>query len=343
MPDQFTPPASGPDPAIGDVLSGSGGFGSGASAAASYDALFAGLLELQWKEVAFPFSHFRNRLRHDLVIHKFVDRDGAHVEAVGRAPLEFSARVPFLNGLDAGSQEHWQRPLYPFVRDNLLRVAVDRSSGVLQHPELGNITCKLQTLEWELEAQVRSGVWADISWIETDDTGVDLQQDLANPSPLANAQAAANDLTFQLQTIDPRLIPQPYVPPIGFDDLMNSIRGVIDTPTLLAKQTAGRVDNFIYEADAMEASLNRASNALNWPMIDACERAKESGYDLKATLLSKGRPVLFFVVNKPSTMAQVAAQIGAPVADVVQLNPAFVRSPVLQGGSVVRYYGRNAA
>jgi hypothetical protein len=326
MPDQFTPPASGP-------------------AAASTDALFGGLLPLEWKTFQFPFTHFRTRVRQDLAIHKFADRDGAHFEGTGRAPLEFSCRIPFLNGLDAGPQETWSRPLYPFVRDNVLRAAVDRSSGILQHPELGNITCKLQTMEWELEAQVRSGVWADISWIETDDTGIDLQQDLTNPSPLANAQAAANDLTFQLHEIDPSIVPQPYVPPVGFDDLMIAIRGVVDTPTLLQYETAGRVNSLIYQATAMQASLNSKANrsALNWPMIDACERAKEAGYDLKATLLSKGKGIKLFTVQKPSTMAQVAAMIGAPVNDIVQLNPAFVRGPIISAGSVVRFYAKNAA
>jgi hypothetical protein len=338
---QFTPPATGPATSLGDVLQGSGAFSLGGNVGAtSTDSLFAGLLELSFKEVSFPYVRFKTRLRQDLAIHKFADRDGAHVEGMGRSPLEFSARIPMLNGLDAGANEHWQRPLYPFVRDNLLRVAVDKTSGVLQHPELGSITCKLETMEWELDAQTRSGVWVDVTWLETDDTGDDLAQDLAAPSPLAGAQAAANDLTFYATTIDPRVVPKPYVPPITFDDMMNSIRGVVDTPTLLQKQFAGRIDNFIYEANAMRDSLNASANALNWPLLQVCERAKESGYSIKATQLTKGRQILFYVTQKDSTLAQVAAHVGAPLDDVMKLNPAYMGQPVLASGSFVRYYGK---
>src|SRR5580700_9335962 len=170
-PGAFTPAVAGPPPSAQDVTSGLNT--SGATATDS-NALFAALLELRWKDISFPYASLRNRLRQDLVIHKFADRDGAHVEGLGRHPFEFTARVPMLNGLDAGPNEHWQRPLYPFVRDNLLRAALDKTSGILQHPELGPITCKLETLDWELKAEVRSGVWVDVTWLETDDGGLDI-------------------------------------------------------------------------------------------------------------------------------------------------------------------------
>jgi hypothetical protein len=340
---QFTPPASGPEASLAGVLQGSN-IGTGVAAfATNYNDLFAALLELSYKEVSFPYVSIRSELRHDLAIHKFVDRDGAYIEGTGRSPLEFTARIPMLNGLDAGINEHWQRPLYPFVRDNLLRVAVDKSSGTLQHPELGPITCKLERMSWVLEAGVRSGVWVDVTWLETDDTGIDLQQALSNPSPLANCQAAANDLTFQIASIDPNLIPQPYVPTIGFDDMMNAIRGVTDTPTILQKQYAGRVDNFIYECNALEASLNSAASALNWPMIQSAERAKQAAYQLKSTLLAKGKAVGLFTVQKTSTLAQVAAQIPAPIGDLIQLNTAFMNHPLVPASSQIRYYLKKAA
>lgn len=330
----FTPPASGPPPDINTIV------GPVASqAAASTDELFAGLLELSWKEVSIPYSRLTFEFRHDLAIHKFVDRDGAHVEATGRGPIEITARVPMINGLDQGPNEHWQRPLYPFTRDKLLKVALDRTSGTLQHPEFGPITCKLERIRWELDAAVRGGVWIDISWIETDDDATNsIDEALASPSPLANAQAAANDLTFQLSTVDPNVVPQPYVPTIGFDDLMNAIRGVVDTPTLLQKQYAGRVDNIIYEANALESSLNASASALNWPMIESAERIKDAAYALKATLLTKGRQVSFYTVQKDSTLAQIAAQIPAPVGQLIQLNPAYMSSPLIPASSVVRYY-----
>lgn len=307
--------------------------------------MFESLLELRWREVSFPYVELTTELRQDLAPHKFADRDGAHIEGTGRAPLQITARVPCLVGIDAGPNEHWQRPLYPFTWRKLFEACAQRGSGTLQHPELGDITCKLETMRTRWEANVRSGVYVDITWIESDDTGIDLDQDLAQPSPLASIQAAANDLDTYLATFDPSQIPQfPPVLASGFDDLVQGIRGAVDQTTLLQAQFGGKIAHVLYEAQTVEDSLSRAvnQNALNWPLVDACERAKSAAYDLKKLLLTKGRPVAFYKVPKDSTLAQVAASIPAAVGDLITLNQAYVASPLITAGSVVRYY-RQAA
>jgi hypothetical protein len=316
---------------------------SAGASAQDYNELFAALLELSWKGIAFPYTKLRTEFRQDLAIHKFADRDGAHIEGMGSAPLEITARVPLINGLDAGKNEHWTRPLYPTVRDNLLRACADKSSGPLQHPEFGVLNCKVQTMAWELEAQTRQGVWVDFKWLQTDDTADDqLQQALSQPSPLANMAAAANDLDSNLANVSPIVVPTPYVPPIGFSDLANQIRAVVDQTTQLQKSSAGRVDNMIYEANALRDSLNRLASALNWPMIQSCERAKESCYDLKASILKKGRPIGFYTTQKDATLAQIAAALGVNVMDTISLNPAYAMQPLVPKLSVVRYYTQPA-
>lgn len=305
---------------------------------AGINDLFGALRGLKWKDVAFPYATFRNKLRQDLAIHKFVDRDGAHIEGTGRHPLEFSARVPFLNGLTPAASEDWPSKLYPTVRDAMLRVCADKASGTLQHPELGDFTCKLESFEWTLDATVRSGVWAEVSWIETDDTGDDLTAALQTSSPAASIQTSALDLDSQLADVDPSIFPKPYVPPFTFSDLAFAIRGVFDVPTLTQKAYGGRIDNFLYEAQAVEDSVAQAGNALLWPITQAAEVAKSALYDAKATLLTKGRPTGLYTVQKDSTLAQIAATLGAQVLDIMTLNPSFIQSPVIAAGNVVRYY-----
>jgi hypothetical protein len=335
----FNPKPQGQPDSISTIVGPSAG-----STPQDYNELFAALLELQWKGIGFPYVKLRTEFRQDLAIHKFADRDGAHIEGMGSAPLEITARVPLINGIDAGKNEHWGRqPLYPFVRDNLLRACADKSSGPLQHPEFGILNCKVQTMAWELDAQVRQGVWVDFKWLQTDDTADDdLQQALTQPSPLANAAAAAADLDSNLANVSPIVVPTPYVPPISFSDLANSLRAVVDQTTQLAKSTAGRADNMIYEANAMRDSLNRLASALNWPMLNSCERAKESCYDLKSSILKKGRPIGFYTTQKDSTLAQIASAIGANVMDVISLNPAYAMQPLVSKLSVVRYYTQPA-
>lgn len=339
-PNQLTPSfAAGPAPSLADIASGLGPLGAPAT---DSNQLFEALLGLSWRDIGIPYAEIATEVRQDLVIHKFADRNGAHVEGTGRHPLQFTARVPFLNGIDAGSNESWQRPLYPFVRDNLLRAVLQVGSGPLQHPELGTITCKCEVMRWFLRAEVRSGVWAELVWIESDDTGLELDANLSAPSPLAEMQASAADLDAYMTDLAP---PLPSVANGGlptftssFEDDVFAVRGVVDTPTLLQKQYAGRLDNLIYQASALQYSMQQAKSALTWPVVAACERMKAACNDQKATQLTTGRRIGIFEVQKDSTLAQVATSIAASVADIMLLNPAYLASPIVRKHTQVRYY-----
>ena len=71
-----------------------------------------------------------------------------------------------------------------------------RTSGILQHPELGEIRCKPDKAEFKWSANTRDGVDVSASWIESlDDTVTEFQDILARPSP---AQDVALDLDDQL-------------------------------------------------------------------------------------------------------------------------------------------------
>jgi hypothetical protein len=315
-----------------------------AAALTNYNDLFGALNELRWKDVSLPYTRFTQTFRQDLAIHKFADADGAHVEGTGRAPMEFTARVPLLNGILQAPNEHWQKPLYPFTWRKLVTVCSDKSSGTLNHPELGPITCKLESFETVWDGNVRSGVWVDIRWIETDDSGVDLEEALSAPSPLAALGAFASDLDLQMASLNPDIFPTPYVPQFSLTDLANSVRAVFDQYTLLQKSYAGRVANIIYEANQIEASANAAGNAscLNWPLLLAAEGIKSAAYDVQATQLNKARKIGLYTCPMDMTMGKVANAIGVDVMTLIQLNPGYVTTPVVPQNTVVRYYQKAA-
>jgi hypothetical protein len=310
-----------------------------AGAATDYNALFEALLELRWKDISLPYTRFVTRLRQDLAIHKLTDRDAAHVEGTGRAPLEFTARIPLLNGLIAAQSEHWQRPLYPFTWRKLFAACSDKSTGTLQHPELGDVTCKLVSMESVWDGNVRSGVWVDITWLETDDQSQWIENAINSASPLANVSAFAGDLDVAQASIDPSVYPQPYTPPTSFDDLANQVVAVFDIPTLLSKQYQGQIANIVYEAQRVIDSANQAENSsLNWPLILSGYGIISAAYDAAATQLNSGQPIGTYTVQKDSTLAQVAAVIPAPVDSIMQLNPNYAGLTIIPKDSVIRYY-----
>src|SRR5947208_3808040 len=107
-------------------------------------------------------------LEQDHAEHRWPDRDGAHVEATGRAPLVFSAKAIFRNGISTGRAENWESgKLYPDAYRAFIDAAADRTSGPLQHPEHGTVTCKLRSARVTWDANKRDGCDVACVWVET--------------------------------------------------------------------------------------------------------------------------------------------------------------------------------
>jgi hypothetical protein len=310
------------------------------------------LVEYQWRGIGFPTESFTIELRQDLAIHKMTDRDGAYIEGTGRSPLQFSARIPFINGLTAGMNESWGGTnLYPSQWRSFFAACADRSTGVLQHPELGPITCKLESCHTEWSGHSLGGVWVNAVWLETDDSDINqVTAALASPSPAGQVASASADLDNDVpNVIGPSLPTFPF----SFSDLAFAIRGVIDTPSLMAKELGGRIDNILYQANTIVQALKGYSDAaqtlnpnggvgntsaLNWPIYDACMQVQSAAYDLKSLQLTSGKPVSFYRVTVDQPLFSVAQNIPAPLDDIFTLNPTLISQAIILSGTKVRYY-----
>jgi hypothetical protein len=318
-----------------------------ALALGSVDDLFAQLKEFQWKGVAFPSTEDDVEIRQDLVIHRFADRNGGYVEGTGRHPVQITARIPFLNYIYAGTNETWpQGALYPYQWRLFIVQCLEGTSGILQHPELGPLNCKIDLAKTSWSGKVRGGVWVQATWIESDDTQADqLGQDLSASSPIAQLTATADDLDENILTLAAALGAQANPLPaleFTFADLAASLVGVIDVPTILQKEFQGRVDNVLYQCGRVETSLSSANETLgplSWPLYQDCERTKDAAYTVQAqAAIAQKRTVLQKRLPKDSTIAGAALYVGADLTDFILLNYALVSTPVVAAGTKVSYY-----
>lgn len=314
----------------------------------SVNDLFAQLKEFVWKGVSVPIVDTELEIRQDLVIHKFADRNGAYVEGTGRHPVQITARIPFINYIFSGKTETWpQGNLYPYQWRLFLKACLDGTSGTLQHPELGPLTCKLDLARTTWTGAVRGGVWVSATWIESDDTQADqLGQDLSAASPIAQLVSSADDLDENIAALQAAVsLQQNPVPALqfSFSQLAGFISGTIDTTTLLEKEFQGRTDNLIYQCDRVEESLELAQNAspVNWPIFQSCERLKSAAWALKAApqVVAAGAGILTTLqLQKDSTMGEVMAATKADPASLIALNYTLVGQPVIPAGTTIQYY-----
>jgi DNA circularisation protein N-terminus len=329
-------------------------------------SIFASDLEHQWKSLPFPAASFRLRLRQDLAEHKYSEKDGAEMEPTGRAPLEFQARIPFLNSINTAANETWPAGrLYPGHLQAFIALAADRSKGVLQHPFLGNITCVLHEMDVEWTATTQDGTWANVTWIETFDATNDTAAILLQVSPISQAIGSAQDLDDLITTIQPPLPQTPTFTP-NFADTMRSIQGLFDTATFLSMKVSGTIAQVNYRCQAILDAINRVqastntnglpttpnntasvNSVMNGPARLAIDRLRVACFNLKKLIASSGKPIGLYVTSAPSTLPMIAIDIAQVsvgnvipnMTDLFTLNgPSIVAQCVIPMGTTVRYY-----
>ena len=306
------------------------------------------LLGYAFRGLGFPVVDTMLEVRQDLVIHKFADRDGAHVEGTGRHPFQITARIPFLNGIQPGPQETWQsNSLYPLQWRGFFKACCDNSSGTLVHPELGPLTVKVEHCRTVWAAAKRSGVEVEVSWIESDDSGTALASALASPSPLAGLLASAAAIDEQIAALqgDPSAGISVYQPPATISSLVASVTLSVGIQGSLGQASLGQCAVVIQQATAVQASLYTEANssALSWPLVLSCDQAIEAARNTRATLLQGAAPVSLYTTLKDSTLGQLAAVIPADIGVLISLNGQLCAAPVVPAGTVVRFYPLSAA
>lgn len=302
---------------------------------------FSQLREYKWRSIAFPTTTFEVTLRHDLVQHKYPSKDGADVEAVGRAPLEFSAKIPFRNGIGGGPSETWQqnrKPLYPDQFREFFKACADRETGVLEHPEFGKVVCRIENAKTVWDATRRDGVDVDVVWVETIDIE-SLESLLAQPSPVSNAISNALALDDAIKTRNPAVPKQDTTYKPDFADTMRGLQGISDQFQVLNARVAGKINSTLYRIDSLKSSVEKSADVKDWPILQAIENLKAAANDIRTELVRSNRKtVVFYVAPKDMTLGAVSNETGAAIGDLVVLNPRLVSSPVIERGTTIRYY-----
>jgi len=315
------------------------------------------LSQCSWRGLSFPIQVVSEKGSQSLTIHRFMDRDGAQVEATGRAPDSFTVRAYFINGLTAGPNEDWstKEALFPntWVK---VRAALrdDRSSGPLNHPLYGTINCKPVAWNMVIEATSRGGCVVDIEFIETVDTS---GQAVQQSSVISEATTAAGDLDIILGQMEP--------PPVydtgdhnSYLGLIQSICAIVDQVELIGMQIKGKIDKAINSLNQLAMKFGADSNIIAVPYdttssvpasgvplgnsaalaLDAINRLLAALYILRDQFNAQRRDVQLLTVYQPTTLAGLIPVTGNSLTDLLSLNPDLAAFPFILPYTIVRYY-----
>lgn len=298
------------------------------------DSPFAEYLPFSWKNVHAPITAFRTSMRHDLAQHRMWKRDGANVESTGLAPLQFHATIPFLKTLAPAKNEKWT-DLYPGVWRTFLSVSAKGTTGVLVHPELGDIKCKLESFE---SSTVRGGQECEVTWIQTL-TDDDVNNSLTYETPLSNAVKYSLELTGQVKSAKDLDLPE--FPKNGnrtLDDDLRDIAGLVNSVGLTGSRVFAKIDSVIYRVNAIERAVNYSTDVFKVGILQNTQRVKDAMRALKKDVLNKRRKTVLYYVRRPMTLSNIVHEAGDNLNDIVELNPKLLSLAVIPANTVVRYY-----
>lgn len=319
----------------------------------SADQLFGTLQPCSFRVVQFPIASIEVTLEQDHVEHKFPDRDGAHIEATGRNPLSITLKAIFNNNIRPGPTEKWQAgALFPQQYRAFLDACADRTTGILVHPDLGEIKVKLKSAKTAMTATNRGGVEVDCQFTESTEKPDDLNFAVISYSPFTTAEKAFADIDtmisgkiFTNQPLGAVAVPQfigrsPQPPPFEptFSDAFNAIKGTFDQISLVSRKVVGQYDHLLYRLNSLAYSFDTATNSTYWPLANAIEKAKSAIIEAKKQAGIGTRIVKYYVNPAPNTLAAICATLKQDAADMVRLNPLAAADPIVPPFQTLRYY-----
>ena len=302
--------------------------------------LFDSLFPCSWRGIPFPVASIRVSLTQDLAEHKYWGKDSASVESTGRDPLQIEAIIPFVNGIVPGKNERWG-VLYPTTFIQFLEAFNDRTTGILDTPEIAGLTCKPVSLEFSHDAQRRDGVEVTARWVETIDEDIASDVKIA---PAGAARLAALNLDAQKSNLDSIHDPPEFDE--TFESLMNKVTGLVDTTVSRFQLLVNKPNQILYRIKRLQNSVERARSALTWPVTEACEKLREAvgpqtieGTGVQGNGRTPSRKTRRF--STPTRMTLSALQALFPqnsMDDLIYLNPRLIARPTVPPKTVLRYY-----
>jgi hypothetical protein len=289
-------------------------------------------------KLSFPVEECIVTFSQDVVQHKKPNTPGARLESMGLNPRMFHVRAPFLFGLQRASGETWS-DLFPQTFILVFQILNDDLAPLIDfvHPTLGHFTVKPMGGSTVTTSTIRNGQILEFDLIEaTQDTNT-----VTSPDSFSAAQSAANIFDSQITQLNPA--PPSSITSINMTQLLQKVRGAIDSTSLFISQVGNTVNGAIHQVQMVEDSLNRLNTTATSGLSSQLQTIKASLYALKNGLIQQQSKLSVFVVPYDMTLAAVAATVHNPVEQIIRLNPAISKVPTIATGTQVIYQSTSSS
>lgn len=277
--------------------------------------IIADLPPLVWRGlVAPPYEVVTFEFANTLPAREVPYVDGDVHDSTGRRSFPMTARLFFLNTLGE------EKVMFPDYWEEW-RAQLDGDPGELRHPVLGPVTARVQNAKGEIRATTRSGVIVDIAWIETNlepqtlNFLADLGSDPGTIADAADIAAAAFGVHYPTGLAQTSLA-----------TAWAALRPGLFAPTLPTSQALLQLLGIVSK---MISAIEVLNNALAWAALELLITFFSSLKDQEQAVLHAARPTGKEVQLFDTTLDEFAARKGNTLNEVMGLNLAALRSPIV--------------
>lgn len=277
--------------------------------------------------VSFPGRSVSFGFSRDIATHRYVFKDEAFMQNLGRKNRTWRIEIPFREKLIYLNYGHLYLTAFP----TFFAACSSSEAGMLTTPDAGTVRVLCASFEYTIDPDRRDGVDVRVEFVSapaTDDAPVTITVPTADA--LA-AQGAALDAQVAATNFDNNFKPSSFSSPF------TAVQSVFDQLSQSRDKFKATVDAQIAQVDRMQDSLDRLSDPKNWSLA-------QQGRDFKSTLIrakqqtdSQGKRLLGIVVGKDAPINTVASALKCSLQEVLTLNPFLARLPFVPAGTTIRY------
>jgi hypothetical protein len=296
------------------------------------------LIKLQrasWRNLEFPVTQSSYAFTQEQAQHRYIFRDDKLIESVGRENPTYTYTIPFREDIVKGPYKNLFRTVYP----KFLAACQDRSRGTLIDPVHGSVPAKCVSLREIRDPNRRDGVDVEVEFIRAP-----AENQLGVPPEIVisieGAKVQGRRFDEAIKKIDWKQYepPEPTMNPL---DIVAAVGTQVELTT--SRITAALADTAERLERAVE-TIDKLRNPDLAPMRLQARRTQVAVLELEQRTDPTGlHPVSRVRTAVDRSISVVARELGMTVAQLVQLNPALARSPLVPAGTVLKTFATDNA
>jgi len=299
---------------------------------------------LSWRGIQVPIVSRKVDFSQSVARQKFSYRDNSFIESLGAENFSFGYTIPFREDITRGP---YDANLFSVTLPAFIAACRDSSAGELHDPVLGNFRCKCVSFSSSLDTNKRDGVDVEVGFVYA--PRINEVEKL--PSQVASTSAIFAQVTDLDGNIDKGDWEQESVesltgelvrtgvfePPEPFADLFGQIDGFGRQIERFGNKIDAKLNNVLFKLEKMEETISVLEDPTNWPILKSSRRIRANIESTKERIANPGKAVFRMLTKTYQSVGNLASALGMPVDQLLRLNPALSKNPLVPPETTVNY------